>query len=116
VLGERQESLAARESEFDARDAALRGQLHDITRFNEQLAQREGDVAARAAQIQADADAVAALKKEAAERDVELQRRIEEVSRRENVLAQRWSRIQSTTCPHCRKPINVGSASPSETG
>jgi pSer/pThr/pTyr-binding forkhead associated (FHA) protein len=116
LLGERQDSLASREAELDARDAALRGQLHDITRFNEQLAQREGDLSARAAQIQADADAVAALKKAAAERDVELQRRIEEVSRRENVLAQRWSRIQSTTCPHCRKPINVGSASPSETG
>ncbi|MDO8630679.1 MAG: hypothetical protein Q7R41_09300 [Phycisphaerales bacterium] len=116
LLGERQDSLAARESEFDARDAALRGQLHDITRFNEQLAQREGDLSARAAQIQTDADAVAALKKAAAERDIELQRRIEEVSRRENALAQRWSRLQSTTCPHCRKPINVGSASPSETG
>lgn len=116
LLGEQQDSLAARESEFDARDAALRGQLHDITRFNEQLAQREGDLLARAAQIQADADAVAALKKAAAERDIELQRRIEEVSRRENALAQRWSRMQSTTCPHCRKPINVGSASPSETG
>ena len=116
LLGERQDQLATRESELDARDAALRGQLHDITRFNEQLAQREAELLARAAKVQCDSDAMAALQVAAAEREVELQRRNEEVTRRENALAQRWSRMQSTTCPHCRKPINVGSANGAESG
>ncbi len=116
LLGERQDQLATREAELDARDAALRGQLHDITRFNEQLAQRESELLARAAKVQCDSDAVASLQVAAAEREAELQRRHEEVTRRENALAQRWSRMQSTTCPHCRKPINVGSATGTESG
>jgi len=108
ALEEQQSGLAARGAELDARDAALRGQLHDVTRFNEQLNQRERDLAAQLAQIQAESDLREAAKKEVALREAELVKRDQETHRREQAVAQRWARLAATRCPHCKKPINVG--------
>ncbi len=110
ALDEQQQSLATREAGLDARDAALRGQLHDVTRFHEQLIAREREMAAKAAQAQAEQDVLEAAKKTAELRDAELAKREQEVSRRENAVAQRWARLNSMTCPHCRKPVSMGSA------
>ncbi len=107
-IDEQQSGLKTREAELDARDAALRGQLHDITQFNDKLAQRERELFEHGARIQTEADALAVAKREAAEREVELQKRIDEITRRENALAQRWSRMQSIICPNCQKPLSLG--------
>ncbi len=108
ALEEQQQGLTAREAGLDARDAALRGQLHDVTRFTEQVVARERELAARAAQIQAESDVLEAGKTAAQQREADLDRREKELASRDHALAQRWSRLLATTCPHCRKPINVG--------
>lgn len=109
VLEARKSGLTAREAELDARDAALRGQLHDVTRFHEQLSARERDLQAKLSQYQAEADALTEARKAQREFDLELQKRDEEISRRENVVSQRWSRLQATKCPNCGKPLNTTS-------
>lgn len=96
---------ATREAEVNARDAAIRGQLHDITRFQEQLTERERQLAAERAQLQEEKDQFAADRKAFDEQETALAQRTDELARREHVLAQRWSRLYATTCPHCRKPV-----------
>jgi|CXWL01.1.fsa_nt_gi pSer/pThr/pTyr-binding forkhead associated (FHA) protein/uncharacterized coiled-coil protein SlyX len=110
AISERQISLSEREAQIEARDAAFRGQLHDITRFNEQLAEREKQMAQMAAQAQAQADALGAVQKEFLDKQIESQKKEEELHRREQALTQRWSRMQSTVCPHCQKPITLGAS------
>ena len=110
AISEQQTSLSAREAQIEARDAAFRGQLHDITRFNEQLAEREKQLAERAAQVQVDADLLTSSQKEFLDKQMEAQKKEEELHRREQALNQRWSRMQSTVCPHCQKPIAFGSS------
>ncbi|MBI1826154.1 MAG: FHA domain-containing protein [Planctomycetes bacterium] len=107
IIGEQQTSLTRREAEIDARDAALRGKLHDVERFNEQVLARESDSASNAAKIQASLDDLIARQKAADERDRELVRRQEELQRRENALTQRWTRLQSTTCAKCGARLNL---------
>lgn len=113
ALEAQQNDLAAKEVEMEARDAALRGQLHDVTRFHEQITIRERELAAKMAQMQAESDVLEAAKKEAELRDAELARRDQEVHRREQAIAQRWARLVATRCPNCKKPINIGNM-PSE--
>ncbi len=108
AISEQQTSLTAREAQIEARDAAFRGQLHDITRFNEQLAERERELAKVAAQVQIQSDALSSTQKEFLDKQIEMQKKEEEFHRREQVLNQRWSRMQSTVCPHCQKPITLG--------
>lgn len=109
AITEQQSSLSAREAQIEARDAAFRGQLHDITRFNEQIVEREKQLAERAAKVQADADLLGSRQKEFLDRQLEIQKKEEELHRREQALNQRWSRMQSTVCPHCQKPVTIGS-------
>jgi hypothetical protein len=109
-----QGGLTGRETEFEARDAALRGQLHDVSCFHEQVLARERGLAAQAALIQADRDTLAAAQKACADCEAGLAKRDEELHRREHVLAQRWSRLQTIICPHCAKPVNLGQVGPAE--
>jgi chromosome segregation ATPase len=111
ALDEQQNSLEARAAELDARDAALRGQLHDVSRFHEQILARERELAAKVAELQAAADALAEARKACDQREAELAKRDQEMNRREHALAQRWTRLLATTCPHCRQPVNVGNVS-----
>ena len=76
------------EAELEARDAALRGQLLEITRCLESLGLRERQLALEATRIEA--------------RSVELDRREKalgeqehELERRERAVAQRWARFAS---------------------
>jgi pSer/pThr/pTyr-binding forkhead associated (FHA) protein len=114
ALEAQQNDLAAKEAELDARDAALRGQLHDVTRFHEQITVRERELAAKMAQMQAESDVLEAGKRDAELRDADLARRDQEAHRREQALAQRWARLAATRCPTCKKPINIGTL-PSDT-
>ncbi len=108
VLSKHKSDLAARAEVLDARDAALRGQLHDITRFNEELNGREQDLARQMAQLQDDNDALTAAQKAFSEKQAELQRLSADIQRRQHAITQRWSRLSSATCPHCGKPTNLG--------
>jgi uncharacterized protein (DUF3084 family) len=85
--------------ELDAKDAATRGQLHDLSRLQEQLAQRERELEAQIVKLAADQEAYV-------EREAQLVRRADELSRREHVVAQRWSRLQTASCPDCGRRIS----------
>jgi uncharacterized protein (DUF3084 family) len=111
ALDEQKAGLQAREAEVDAKDAALRVQLYDISRLHEQISTRERELAAKVAQLQAGEDALAVARKACDQRVDDLARRDKELKRRENALAQRWSRLSAITCPHCRKPVNIGNVS-----
>lgn len=105
TLSRQETDQATHGAELDAKDAALRGQLHDVTRYREQLGERERILSARTVQLQADQEKLAEQQAECATREAENGRRHEELSRREHVFAQRWSRLHSATCVHCGQPV-----------
>ena len=105
ALSKQELDIADRASELDARDAALRGELHDVTRYHEQLVERERELAAGLARLQDEKDTIAQSRGELAKREEEIARRAEDLSRREHVFAQRWSRLQSAKCSHCGRPV-----------
>jgi pSer/pThr/pTyr-binding forkhead associated (FHA) protein len=109
-LDRQQVNLSAREAELDAQDASLRGQLHDLTRYHEQIVEREKELAAQLAKIQEERDLVSKAESELATREGEVTRRADELRNREHVLAQRWARLQASTCPHCGKAIRAAPA------
>jgi len=100
--------LAARAEALDARDAELRGQLHDITQYNEELKLRERELATQAAGLQNKRDELAGREKEIEENERDLETRLAEAQRRESALNQRWSRLRAVKCSHCGKAVNVG--------
>ena len=109
-LGKQEVSLSAREAELEAQDAALRGQLHDLTRYHEQIMEREKELAVQLAKTQEERDLLSKAETELAERETEIARRTEELRNREHVLAQRWARVQAASCPHCGKPMRATQA------
>ncbi len=111
-LNKQESDLETRGAKLDARDAALRGQLHDLTRYQEEIAARERELAAQLARIQAERDELSASQTARKQQEAQVERRAEELQRREHVLAQRWTRLLSATCPHCSKPVNVGRTNP----
>ena len=99
--------LSALSAELEAKEAAVRGRLHDVTRFHEQIVEREKDVAAETARLQEERDALALAQREFAAREADLARRLQEVQSRENATAQRLTRMRTANCPHCGKPVNL---------
>lgn len=104
-LNTRDAGLDVRERELDAKDAALRGQLHDLTRYHEQITAREQELAAELARIQGEHDKVMTAQADLLRREGEIAKRGDELQRREHVLAQRWARLLAAACPHCGKPV-----------
>lgn len=104
-LDKQETNLSAREAELDTMDAALRGQLHDINRLEEQLTEREQKL--QAATSRREREEAQLVRRLAAcdEREADLARRNDELTRREHVFAQRWSRLRDTMCPGCGKTI-----------
>ncbi len=107
TMSKQELDIADRVSELDARDAALRGELHDVTRYHEQLTERERELTAGFARLQDEKDRLAQSQADCAKREEEVVRRTEELSRREHVFAQRWTRLQSAKCPHCGRPVGT---------
>lgn len=101
----RDADLDARGREQENKDAALRGQLHDLTRYHEQITAREQELASELARIQSEHDQLTTAQADLVRREGELARRNDELQRREHVLAQRWARLLAATCPHCGKPV-----------
>lgn len=106
-LSKQQTDLATREAELDARDAALRGHLHDVERMEEQLTQRERELNAQISRLHTEQDKLEEAQTTCTAREADIARRATELSRREHVFAQRWSRIQGAPCPHCGKTIKM---------
>jgi len=106
-LSKQQTDLATREAELDARDAALRGHLHDVERMEEQLTQRERELNAQISRLHAEQDKLEEAQTACTAREADIARRAKELSRREHVFAQRWSRVQGAPCPHCGKTIKI---------
>jgi pSer/pThr/pTyr-binding forkhead associated (FHA) protein len=106
-LTNKETDLVARESEIDAKDAALRGQLHDVTRYHEQITARERELAAQLARIQTRQEELSTRESTFDTKEADLAKRSEELKRREHVLAQRWTRLMAATCSHCGNPVNV---------
>lgn len=104
-LTRHESDLAARQSELDALDAALRGQLHDVQRLEEQLARHEAELDNREAELNAGRDLLVERNAACEAREAEVNRRAEELSRREHIFAQRWSRAHAPTCSHCGRAI-----------
>jgi pSer/pThr/pTyr-binding forkhead associated (FHA) protein len=108
AAAERNNGLAAKEAALDAKDALIRGQMHEVTRYHEELIERERQLAAQLARIQALRDEVAKAERAQSERTAETEKRWEDLRRREHVLAQRWARVSGIKCPNCDTPINLG--------
>lgn len=105
-LNKQEKGLAVRTEELDAKDAAVRGQLHDVTRYQEELQARERELAAQLRRFQEQKDMLAAAQAGCAKQTAEAERRTKELARREHVLAHRWSRLYAAKCPHCDKPLS----------
>lgn len=103
-------SLANRESAISAKDAALRGHLHDVTCFHEQVLVREKAVETQVAAVQQERDDIQKAISETEKREQEVARRLEELKRREHVVAQRWMKLQRAACPHCGKSVQLDTA------
>lgn len=80
--------MGDREAELEARDAALRGQLLEITRCLESLGLRERQLAVEASGIEERRVELDTREKALGEREHELERR-------ERAVAQRWARFAS---------------------
>ncbi len=104
-MGVQEKGLGDREAELDSLDAALRGQLHDIERLEEDLKVRERDLHQKSRKLDLDKADLTGQASAIAEREAEVARRSEELSRREHVFAQRWSRMKGSNCPHCGKTV-----------
>lgn len=115
-LDDTQSSLESRETELEAKDAALRGRLHDLTVYHEQLSEREQDLAKQLAQIQSERDNAGAAQADLIGREGDIAKRNDELKRREHVLAQRWARLLASTCPHCGKQVRPDNGEPAEPG
>lgn len=102
------EALRAKEAELEARDAALRGKLHDITQYHELVLARERDLGALSARIQAEFDEASVGKKAHDVMQQQIDQQLKEIQRREQMLSQRWARMQATTCPHCGRSVTLG--------
>lgn len=102
------EALRVKEAELEARDAALRGKLHDITQYHELVLARERDLGALSARIQAEFDEAAVARKAHETMQQQIDQQLKELQRREQMLSQRWARMQATTCPHCGRSVTLG--------
>ncbi|MGD2109189.1 MAG: FHA domain-containing protein [Phycisphaerae bacterium] len=112
-LNQQEKDLEVRCQELDAKDAAVRGQLHDVTRYQEELEERERDLAAQLRKLQEQKDVLTASQSACAAQQADVEQRAKEIARREHVLAQRWTRLYAAKCPHCGKSLTKPEGGPS---
>lgn len=98
-------NLTARVLELDAKDAELRGQLHDLSQYQEQLSKREQELMGQLALMQQQQDELRAAASDQERQKKVNEQRAQELQCREHVYAQRWTKLKTMCCPHCRKPV-----------
>jgi len=109
AISQQESDLITRAEELDARDATLRGQLFDVTQFNEELKLRERDLSRQAAELQTKRDELAAREADIEEKEAALTARVAEAKSRENGAAQRWARLRAAKCANCGTPFRIAS-------
>lgn len=95
ALTEHEADLEKRDLEQDARDAALRGQLHDVQRLQEQLADRERNLFDKENRLSLQKEEIESAWISFRRVEARMKERSEELSRREHVFARRWSKLQA---------------------
>lgn len=95
----------------DETDAAIRGQLHDLQHLRDQLATREKQLAKRTEKLEARENELDTRHQALDVSAKQIEERVEGVTRRERVVAQRWSRLLAATCPNCAHPFASGESS-----
>ena len=85
----------------EAAEAALRGQLHDVSVYQERLAAKEQELSGRATELRLAASENSSRAAELVRKEAELSKRADELARREHVLAQRRAKLHAAVCPHC---------------
>jgi len=113
-LNQQETDLAKRQRDLDAQDAALRGRLHDVARLQEQLAAREKELLKHRQMLQAEKKELELTRAACEQRDSDVARRLTELSRREHVFAQRWSRLHGMKCPNCGQQVGGNEPDPSD--
>jgi pSer/pThr/pTyr-binding forkhead associated (FHA) protein len=106
-LGKAAVEPGGRDADLERRDAQLRGQLHDIEQYHAQLAEREREIHVQLKHLQEQQKSLMEAEAALTRRDSELNRRSEELARREHAIAQRWSRLQTSICPHCGERLGT---------
>lgn len=109
ALNKQETNITNRMVELEEKDASIRGQLHDISRLQEEVQEAERKVAKEKVQIQSDREAIAKAQKQRTQQELELKRRLVELQRREKALSSHYSSLQNTNCSHCGEPIDAGS-------
>jgi len=109
ALNKQESNLASRIASLEEKDAAIRGQLHDITRMQEELQEAERKVERDIAQIQADREAIAKAQRQRAEQDREIKRKLAELQKRELAVSQQLLRLHNATCKNCGKKFQTDS-------
>lgn len=99
------DSLGAWEEELERKEAALRGKLHDLERFNELIENRERHVNALAVRNKEEAERLVEERIDLNERIAALEKEMAELRRRETAVTQRWSRMKAMRCAQCGTPI-----------
>ncbi len=112
ALTQQQADVAQREEGLEKQEAALRGQLHDIARLEEQLAEREKTLGEKRTKLESAWKQLEVIKNACTKKEAELAQRTQELSRREHVVAQRWTRLKNAKCPHCYKPTGTPEPEP----
>jgi pSer/pThr/pTyr-binding forkhead associated (FHA) protein len=107
ALNQQETDLSQRVKELESRDAALRGQFHDMTRLQEMLAAQEKEFLRQKKQLDAERQEFEMSKQACLQRDSDIARRTQELSRREHVFAQRWSRLHGMKCQKCGHAVTI---------
>ncbi len=101
---DRQGSQAEWEEELEKKEAALRGKLHDMERYNEQIESRERDVKTLAERNKQEAQRLIQEREDLDRQIAELEKKESDLKRRETAVAQRWSRMKAMSCTQCGTP------------
>lgn len=107
ALNKQESNLASRVASLEEKDAAIRGQLHDITRMQEEVQEAERRVEKEMTQIQADREAVAKAQKQRAEQEQEIKRKLTELQKRELAVSQQLLRLHNMSCQNCGKKFQI---------
>lgn len=102
------DTLAAWEEELEKKEAALRGKLHDLERFNEMIEKRERDVQTLAEQYRQSEQRLVEQRREIDGRIAALSKKEADLHKRETAVAQRWSRMKVMRCTQCGARIQPG--------
>ncbi len=99
-----QSSLAEWEEELEKKEAALRGKLHDLERYNELIESRERDIITLAERNKQESQRLIDEREDLGRKTAELEKKEGDLRRRETAVAQRWARMKAMSSTQCETP------------